>query len=200
MNSMMAWNGNTGTWQEQTARANGMEAMMASRGRGAPRGRGDFGRGRGNGRASSEPPYGRQPLSPQGRGDRNGMASGERYGTRAPINDPKHESDTALPKGPYWHGNGDLLKCRSATCGQPFDTTVFCQGCGWEGHSRPWCYKSAEPGFNPTGYYSINRAGKGPLPGKKGEFRAKQAHFNLMDAKLDYQQGENQHNGQEETA
>ena len=177
-NAMMAWDGSSGTWQ-QTAVANAMEPMTAFRGRGA-RGRGD--RGGGRGRASSEPPYGRQSFSPQGRGDRNGMAEAERYGNRAPINDPKHETESALSKGPYWHITGDLLKCRSATCGQPFDATVFCQGCGWEGHSRPWCYKANEPGFNPTGYYSVNRPGKGPLPGKKGEFRPRQVQFNLMDA------------------
>jgi hypothetical protein len=78
-----------------------------------------------------------------------------------------------------------LLKCTSATCGAPFDTKVFCQGCAWEGHSRPWCYKSNEPGFNRTGYWSVNRPNQCPLPGRKGEFRgspAKPARANLMDA------------------
>jgi hypothetical protein len=92
------------------------------------------------------------------------------------------------------------LKCRSATCGQPFDATVFCQGCGWEGHSRPWCYKANEPGFNPTGYYSVNRPGKGPLPGKKGEFRPRQAQFNLMDATPARSQSQGGNNTQTETA
>jgi hypothetical protein len=58
---------------------------------------------------------------------------------------------------------------------------VFCQGCGWEGHSRQWCYKSNEPGFNPTGYWSINRKGQAPLPGKKGDFRGT-GRVNHMDA------------------
>lgn len=182
MNTMMAWNGST--WSEQAV-ANAMEPMTAGRGGG----RGDRGgRGGGRGRARSEPPYGQRTASPQGRGDRYGSAQGERFGTRAPINDPRRESAEALPKGPYWHQTGDLLKCQSATCGQPFDSTIFCQGCAWKGHSRPWCYKSNEPGFNPTGYWSTNRPGQGPLPGKKGEFRGPKAQFNLMDSRTETQQ------------
>ena len=170
--------GNHDSW----AQGNKMEAMewrredhRASGGRG---GRG--GRGRGN----SAPPFGRNPASsPPGRGDRGGAAKGEQFGTRLPINDSKNESPHVLTKGPYWHENGDLLRCSSAICGQPFDTTVFCQGCGWKGHSREWCYKSKEQGFNPTGYWSINRQGQPPLPGKNGEFRG--ARGNLMDANSD---------------
>jgi hypothetical protein len=159
---------------DKWAQGNKMESMTWSPSQAGGRGRG------GRGRARSEPP------SP-GRGDRKGILESERQGTRMPINDVRHESEQALPKGPYWHETGDLLKCRSATCGQPFDTTVFCQGCGWEGHSRPWCYKSNEPGFNKTGYYSINRAGKGPLPGRNGNFRGNNgARFNMADADQDH--------------
>jgi hypothetical protein len=148
------------------ARGNHMEAITWQPSQGG-RGRG------GRGRARSEPP--------PGRGDRNGAAKGEMFGTRRPINNPQHEGANVLLKGPYWHENGDLLRCSSALCGAPFDSTVFCQGCGWKGHSREWCYKSSEPGFNATGYWSINRKGQAPLPGKNGEFRG-QGRANHMDA------------------
>ena len=176
---------------EDGAQYNGMEPMRWQRQDGGSRG----GRG-GRGRASSAPPVGRgrssnfeasprtsfgnPPGSPQGRGDRNGAANNERFGTRQPINDPRNESATALPKGPYWHECGDGLRCASAMCGQ--DTTVFCQGCAWHGHSREWCYKGAEQGFNPTGYWSVNRRGQAPLPGKNGEFRGGAGRMNHIDA------------------
>ena len=133
----------------------------------------------GRGRGSSAPPF--------GRGDRNGQAKGEQFGTRTPINDPRNEDPQILTKGPFWHENGDLLKCSSANCGRPFDSTIFCQGCGWKGHSRQWCYKSSEPGFNATGYWSLNKKGQAPLPGKNGEFRG-QGRANHMDAREDQAQ------------
>ena len=156
----------------ESAQHNGMEPMTWQRGNN-DQGRGGRGARGGRGRASSQPP--------PGRGDRGGSAKGEHFGTRPPINDARNESPHVLTKGPYWHETGDLLRCSSATCGQPFDATVFCQGCGWEGHSRQWCYKSNEPGFNPTGYWSINRKGQAPLPGKKGDFRGT-GRVNHMDA------------------
>ena len=161
------------------AQGNAMESMTWQPGQG--RGRG------GRGRARSEPPFGNRtpPTSPPGRGDRFGQAKGEQFGSRQPINDPKNESPHVLTKGPYWHETGDLLKCASATCGNPFDKTVFCQGCGWKGHSREWCYKANEPGFNATGYWSINRKGQAPLPGRNGQFRGTSARGNLMDANED---------------
>jgi hypothetical protein len=167
---------------ERWAQGNKMESMtwQPSQRDGFARGRGSRG---GRGRASSAPPFRRESstvLMPPGRGDRFGAAKGEQFGNRQPINNPANESPHVLTKGPYWHENGDLLRCISATCGQPFDTTVFCQGCGWLGHSREWCYKSAEPGFNPTGYWSVNRKGQPPLPGKNGQFRG--ARGNMMDA------------------
>jgi hypothetical protein len=155
-----------GNW----AQGNAMEPMAWQPNQ-AGRGRGGRSRGR------SEPP--------PGRGDRKGAAKGESFGTRQPINNPMHESPSCLMKGPYWHENGDLLRCSSALCGAPFDSTVFCQGCGWKGHSREWCYKSNEPGFNATGYWSINRKGQPPLPGKNGQFRG--ARGNLMDASAEGQ-------------
>ena len=161
------------------AQYNGMEPMTWQRNQ-ADSSRGGRGARGGRGRASSAPP--------PGRGDRNGAAKGENFGTRAPINDVRNESAHVLTKGPYWHENGDLLKCASAICGQPFDATVFCQGCGWKGHSRAWCYKSGEPGFNATGYWSLNRKGQPPLPGKNGDFRGT-GRGNHMDASAPHSHG-----------
>lgn len=164
---------------QEPAQLNTMEPMTWQGNQGDSRrevGRGIRG---GRGRGSSAPPF--------GRGDRNGQAKGEQFGTRIPINDPRNEDPQILTKGPFWHENGDLLKCSSANCGRPFDSTIFCQGCGWKGHSRQWCYKASEPGFNATGYWSINKKGQAPLPGKNGEFRG-QGRANHMDASEDQTQ------------
>jgi len=157
------------------------------------------GRGRGAGNSRGGRGRGQQPNFPTkwGRGD----ATGERkaatgFGERPPLQDPSIEQQ--LQKGPYWHDSTcTALGCRDAECGSSGHST-FCQGCGWHGHSRPWCYKAGEEGFNATGYWSVNRRGQAPLPGKNGNFRGT-ARANMMDAEEDqtsYRQGQHSDNSQ----
>jgi hypothetical protein len=147
----------------------GVEPMHTDGGRGAgARGspRGGF-RGRSDG--------GRQVLSPE-RDKPN----------RQPVNPVGEETKVKLPKGSRWHDSSmEKCRCRDPDCGLRQDVP-FCQGCGMHGHERPFCYKSGEPRFNPTGYWCVNRPNEAPIEGlgqrRDSSGTIATARGNLMDA------------------
>jgi len=97
------------------------------------------------------------------------------------------ESKAKLPKGPRWHDSAmEKCRCRDPDCGLRQDVP-FCQGCGMHGHDRPFCFKSGEPKFNPTGYWCVNRPNEAAIEGL-GQRRDSSSSFatargNLMDAR-----------------
>lgn len=106
--------------------------------------------------------------------------------SRPPVNNVSEEAVTKLPKGARWHDSTmTSLKCRDPDCGTRQDCP-FCQGCGMHGHDRPFCYKSGEPCFNPTGYWCINRPKESPIEGLGGHrdrgSGVATARGNMMDA------------------
>jgi hypothetical protein len=147
----------------------GVEPMHTDGGRGAgARGspRGGF-RGRSDG--------GRRVLSPEG----------ERP-NRQPVNPVGEETKGKLPKGSRWHDSSmEKCRCRDPDCGLRQDVP-FCQGCGMHGHERPFCYKSGEPRFNPTGYWCVNRPNEAPIEGlgqrRDASGTIATARGNMMDA------------------
>jgi hypothetical protein len=161
----------------------GAEPMVYSppvrgRGRGgfSPRGRGGS-QWAGRGERGTE----RTPTD-SGRGDGAGSSrNAEQWGNRQPINDPANES--SLTKGKWWHDSTNPhLCCRDAECGTRQDIP-FCQGCGQHHHSREWCYKKRDEGFNAQGYWSENRKGQAPLPSRTGRaYGTPPARLNHMDA------------------
>jgi hypothetical protein len=85
--------------------------------------------------------------------------------SRQPVNSGSEELLTKLSKGARWHDSTmSSCKCRDPDCGVRQECP-FCQGCGLHGHDRPYCYKSGEPRFNPTGYWCINRPNENPIEG-----------------------------------
>ena len=125
----------------------GVEPMTYQRGSG-DRGRGSPRGGRGGGGAQG----------------RSSDASSPRA-ARQPVNPIAEESKEKLPKGARWHDSKMAnCKCRDADCGTRQDVP-YCQGCNMHGHDRPYCYKSGEPRFNPTGYWCVNRPNEHAIEG-----------------------------------
>jgi hypothetical protein len=172
------------TFNNHSGGAEPMVYQPAGRGRGrgvsSPRGRGGQWAGRGGREYGQE---GRQ-AQPSGRGDAGGAShNAGQWGNRQPINNPDHESATALSCGKWWHDSSQAnLCCRAPDCGTKQEIP-FCQGCGQHHHGREWCYKKNEDGFNATGYWSENRKGRAPLPSREGRpYGAPPARHNHMDA------------------
>jgi hypothetical protein len=125
----------------------GVEPMTYQRG-GGDRGRGSPRGGRGGGGAHG----------------RSSDASSPRA-ARQPVNPIAEESKEKLPKGARWHDSKMAnCKCRDPDCGTRQDVP-YCQGCNLHGHDRPYCYKSGEPRFNPTGYWCVNRPNEPAIEG-----------------------------------
>jgi hypothetical protein len=57
-------------------------------------------------------------------------------------------------RGLNWHKHTDTIKCREQPC-----TALFCQICGYHGHTAPTCSKRTKqiPGLNFHGYYQESK-------------------------------------------
>ena len=103
------------------------------------------------------------------------------------VNPVAEESREKLPKGPRWHDSKmTSCGCRDPDCGTRQDVP-YCQGCGMHGHDRPFCFKSGEPMFNPSGYWCVNKPNERPIEGLGRRQQQDRSSFatgrsNMMDA------------------